>query len=149
MGSFRENPFTRRRNLKKIDFGADLGSRFFADFPRFLQIIAAPGRAQHSQCPKIVWHILEHAGQLPDKFQADRCRRSRVIVCEKSKNFPPRVASATVDPDFDANFVDFRGISPVNPSFRARKATPSHQKMFAHTRACGTTPTQISGGLAG
>ena len=56
-------------------------------FSRFLDLIAAPGRAKQRHRLNIFLHVLEHVGQLLRKFQVARVTRSRDLVGESSRNF--------------------------------------------------------------
>ena len=63
------------------------------------------------RCPKNFLRILEHAGELPHKFQADPLTRSRDLGFQKLKNFqkvdpgPPR--RGHIFGDFSRFFIDF------------------------------------------
>ena len=116
--------------------------RFSWDFSTFVQI---PGWTRQAWRAKNFLRILEHAGQLLNKFQAVPLTRSRDLGFLKLKNFPKVGPRRRRGPSAGPIFVDFCEIFPLSSSFRARKATPSHQNFFAHTRACGATPEQVSG----
>ena len=108
--------------------------------PRFFPLSA---RAKQARCTKIFLRILEHAGQLLNKFQAVPLTRSRGRKVEKFQKPRPRRRSRRSD---------FRGFSTILSGFfafrrcsRARKASPMPQNFFAHTRACGATPAKVPG----